>query len=300
MNRTLFFLVLVFVLSACQPVAKYRLVVRPLDESVALETVKTALEERLKQAACSNTNMRLNEKHRKIEINTSLRDTIVEPGRIQYLLSNHSFAIWPTYRISDAPIKALMDSLSQLDIANFEWFDEANATSYANQNTLGWCKEPKDFETITQVLYRNMPKHLGVKLLWSVAMDESKKAYALHVINTQQMAPITEQAIKKAEAVDDPMMGYAAIIRIELKAEAIDRWAEMTRIAAEDNNRTLALVFDERVYSLPIVRESITGGQAQLTGNFTEQEAAYMAEFMRLGTIKYAVEILSEQIIRAQ
>ena len=41
----------------------------------------------------------------------------------------------------------------------------------------------------------------------------------------------------------------------------------------------MAIVLDDTIYSAPVIRERISGGSAQISGSFSEQEATDLAHF---------------------
>ena len=52
------------------------------------------------------------------------------------------------------------------------------------------------------------------------------------------------------------------------------RFAEVTR---ENIGRRLAIIVDGRICSAPVIQGEISGGKAQITGNFSEKEAKELA-----------------------
>jgi SecD/SecF fusion protein len=53
----------------------------------------------------------------------------------------------------------------------------------------------------------------------------------------------------------------------------------------------LAIVLDEIVRSAPVIREKILGGSAQISGNFTHDEATDLAIVLRVGALPAPVDI---------
>ncbi|GAA3052928.1 protein translocase subunit SecD [Actinocorallia glomerata] len=60
-----------------------------------------------------------------------------------------------------------------------------------------------------------------------------------------------------------------------------------------------AIVLDSRVISAPRMNSPITDGRAQITGNFTEDEARNLSEQLRYGSLPVSFEIQSEEQISA-
>ena len=59
----------------------------------------------------------------------------------------------------------------------------------------------------------------------------------------------------------------------------------------------LAIVLDGTVYSAPVIRERIPSGKAQITGNFSVQEANDLAIVLRAGALPAPVEIIEERTV---
>lgn len=55
------------------------------------------------------------------------------------------------------------------------------------------------------------------------------------------------------------------------------------RITADNVNKRLAIVLNDRVYTAPVIQEKISGGRARITGNFTVEEAGDLAIVLRGG-----------------
>ena len=69
------------------------------------------------------------------------------------------------------------------------------------------------------------------------------------------------------------------------------------QITADNVGRRLAIILDKNVYSAPVIREKIAGGQAQITGRFTTEEAHDLAIVLRAGSLPAPVEIFHQQSV---
>ncbi|MBF0160424.1 MAG: protein translocase subunit SecD, partial [Magnetococcales bacterium] len=69
------------------------------------------------------------------------------------------------------------------------------------------------------------------------------------------------------------------------------------QLTGEHVNERMAIVLDNKVYSAPVIREKIDGGRAQITGNFTSEEAHDLAIVLRAGALPAPVEILEERVV---
>ncbi len=66
------------------------------------------------------------------------------------------------------------------------------------------------------------------------------------------------------------------------------------RITAENVKKRMAVILDNTVYSAPVIQERITGGRAQITGNFSMEEANDLAIVLRAGALPAPVKIIQD------
>jgi preprotein translocase subunit SecD len=64
------------------------------------------------------------------------------------------------------------------------------------------------------------------------------------------------------------------------------------QVTAANVGKRFAIVLDNNVYSAPVIRERISGGSAQISGNFTEKTAADLAIVLRAGALPAPVKII--------
>lgn len=63
-------------------------------------------------------------------------------------------------------------------------------------------------------------------------------------------------------------------------------------ITGKNVKKRLAIILDGNVYSAPVIQEKISGGDAQITGNFTMEEAKDLAIVLRAGALPAPVKTL--------
>lgn len=83
-------------------------------------------------------------------------------------------------------------------------------------------------------------------------------------------------------------------VSLDFNDEGADRFAELTR---QNIGQRIAIVLDGKVISAPSVDEPITGGQAQISGGFTDQEARDLALMLRAGALPAPLNQISERSI---
>ncbi|WP_062386954.1 protein translocase subunit SecD [Demequina iriomotensis] len=90
-------------------------------------------------------------------------------------------------------------------------------------------------------------------------------------------------------------------VRLDLTNEGGDTFADITgRIKDLESPRDqFAMVLDGVVISAPAVSTTITGGQASITGSFTQESAAQLANQLKFGALPMTLEVQSEQQISA-
>ncbi|MEM9635363.1 MAG: protein translocase subunit SecD [Pseudomonadota bacterium] len=68
-------------------------------------------------------------------------------------------------------------------------------------------------------------------------------------------------------------------------------------ITQQNVNRPFAIVLDDEVISAPVIREPITGGSGQISGNFTVEGANDLAILLRAGALPAKLTVLEERSI---
>ena len=72
---------------------------------------------------------------------------------------------------------------------------------------------------------------------------------------------------------------------------------DFDRITGENVNKRLAIILDGVVYSAPVIKERISGGDAQITGAFTMDDAKDLAIVLRAGSLPAPVKILEQRTV---
>ena len=107
-------------------------------------------------------------------------------------------------------------------------------------------------------------------------------------------------SLKDASAQYD--MNNRPYISLSFDGAGADRFAQVTAAYAPngDNNlnnskgRRLAIVMDGTLYSAPSINEAIYGGTAQITGNFSVEEAIKLSNALRAGSLKAPLKIIQK------
>lgn len=70
-------------------------------------------------------------------------------------------------------------------------------------------------------------------------------------------------------------------------------------ITEKSVGRRLAIILDQNVRSAPVIREKILGGSAQISGNFTHEEATDLAIVLRVGALPAPVDVIQNLTVGA-
>lgn len=96
-----------------------------------------------------------------------------------------------------------------------------------------------------------------------------------------------------ARAGTNPQTGEW-VVNFRFNALGARRFGDITR--ANVNHR-FAIVLDNQVISAPVIREPITGGQGQISGNFTAQSANDLAVLLRAGALPAPLTVVEERSV---
>ncbi|WEZ84515.1 protein translocase subunit SecD [Rhizobium sp. 32-5/1] len=84
------------------------------------------------------------------------------------------------------------------------------------------------------------------------------------------------------------------IVSFTFDTQGARQFAEITR---DNVGRPFAIVLDGKVLTAPVIREPIVGGQGQISGNFTAQEATVLSALLRSGALPAPLTIIEERSV---
>jgi SecD/SecF fusion protein len=159
---------------------------------------------------------------------------------------------------------------------------------------------PEDKSAVDVILNRKdvmsvFPEDL--KFMWSadlesVEQNSKEKAYMLYAIRIPETgkAKVGGKDIKTASTGYDQNSGKITV-DLAMTEEGADKWALMT---SDNVERIVAITMDNVVYSAPRVMNAITGGNTQISGSFSIDEAKDLAGLLNGGALP-APCIIKEQ-----
>ena len=140
-----------------------------------------------------------------------------------------------------------------------------------------------------------LPRDLGLR--WDVKALDGKgeifRLYAIKITNRDGRAPLSGDVITDAKADFTQASSYANV-SMTMNAEGSKIWARMTK---DNINKSIAISLDGYIYSAPTVNTEITGGNSQITGNFTVEEAKDLANTLKSGKMPAPARIVQEDVV---
>ena len=117
-------------------------------------------------------------------------------------------------------------------------------------------------------------------------------------------APKTPYVVKKqvlvsggdltdAQTAFDPRSGEP-VVSFKFNSAGSRKFADAT---VANVGQPFAIVLDNEVISAPVIREPITGGQGQISGNFTVQSANDLAILLRAGALPAPLTVIEERTV---
>lgn len=184
---------------------------------------------------------------------------------------------------------------------------QAGELSYGAQTVFGFADKNKR-NAVDELLSRPNVRSIfpaDSKWMWSrkpfkTATGDVTKKYMLYLLKKQSASndkPMLEgDKITKAGHGPNPVSGQMAVT-LSMNNKGAQIWSDMTTRAANNGNREVAICIDNEVISAPGVRGPIPGGNTEITGDFSVQEAADFASLLEVGKLPAKVDIIQEETV---
>ncbi len=106
---------------------------------------------------------------------------------------------------------------------------------------------------------------------------------------------LTGADLKSADVVFDQTSGKPAV-SIEFSDEGAELFAQLTE---KNIGKPLAILLDYQVVSAPIVQDKITGGSAQISGEFSLEEVKALSIQLNAGALPVPIELVEQRTVGA-
>jgi preprotein translocase subunit SecD len=113
-----------------------------------------------------------------------------------------------------------------------------------------------------------------------------------------QPVVVEDQALMTGDAVSDARVDFdqQGQVEVSLRLSSLGQQT-FARITSENVGRQLAIILDGLVYSAPVIRDAITGGQASISGGFTMDEARQLKVVLKAGALPAPLTVLEERTV---
>jgi preprotein translocase subunit SecD len=164
--------------------------------------------------------------------------------------------------------------------------EQQRAIALVSQVALLEFKLVDEGVSIDEAMKGNIPD--DAQLLFEVSTDRQTGKTAKTPMVVKKRALLTGDKIKSAKVNFESRQGGAAVsVSFDAQGTKI-----FDRITAENVKRRLAIILDGNIKSAPVIQERISGGEAQITGNFTAEEASDLAVVLRSGALVAPVKVI--------
>ena len=157
----------------------------------------------------------------------------------------------------------------------------------------------RDIKQIDEYLAREEVKAMlprDLKLMWGVkAIDQDGKIFELYAIKSTQRngrAPLEGDVV--VSATDDYDNNGRPSVSMTMNSDGARRWAQLTK---QNIGKPIAIALDGYIYSAPNVQNEITGGQSQITGQFSQEDTKDLANVLKSGKMPAPAKIVQEDIV---
>ena len=150
-----------------------------------------------------------------------------------------------------------------------------------------------------------------LKFMWGSKAKEAKnqsgdvtgayfELFAIKITDRSGKAALYGDIITDARKDYDQKSGAHPYISMTMNSDAAQKWKNLTRAnkpEGQKQGRCIAVVMDNMVYSSPRVQSEISGGQSQITGDFSNEEADALVAILSAGKLPAPARIVEENIV---
>ncbi len=135
-----------------------------------------------------------------------------------------------------------------------------------------------------------VPSGSELKYLWS--KNKYDVLERIRAVVLYEDVLLEGSTIKRAQVATD-QFGKAEV-QFELSAGGAKQFAQITEVNV---GRRLAIILDDKIMTMPLIRERIPGGQVRITGDFTMTDAQDIALVLRAGAFPVPLQIAEQRIV---
>jgi preprotein translocase subunit SecD len=164
--------------------------------------------------------------------------------------------------------------------------DQQRAIELVGKTALLEFKLVDEGSSVEEALKGNVPE--DAQVLYQKSVDPQSGRATKTPMLVKKRALLTGDTIKTAKVNFGNQAGGAHVsLSFDTRGAKV-----FDRVTAENVKRRLAIVLDDTIYSAPVIQERISGGEAQITGSFTPEEATDLAIVLRAGSLPAPVKVI--------
>jgi SecD/SecF fusion protein len=186
--------------------------------------------------------------------------------------------------------------------------EKGNPKAYSEGPAVGRAISKADTAKVNNFLRIARSKNVfpsKLKFMWGSKEEEQKDEdgkvvltyftlYAIKVTDSKGKAALSGDIITNARKDYSQQSGGTPKISMSMNSDAALKWAKIT---GSNKGKSVAVVMDNMVYSAPRVNDQISGGQSEISGNFTDSEADALAAILSAGKLPAPAHIVEESIV---
>lgn len=170
--------------------------------------------------------------------------------------------------------------------------DISEAIEMIGQTPFLEFREERDAKETEEII--NKQKELQEKIETNtLSLEDIENQQILYTDPYFKSTNLTGKYLKKAELVFDQNTQKPMIL-LHFTDEGSRVFAELTE---KNVGKKLAIYVDGNILSAPVVQEKISGGNAQITGEFTIKEAQELVRNLNAGALPVPIKLASQQTI---
>ncbi|MFC1497835.1 protein translocase subunit SecD [Verrucomicrobiota bacterium] len=167
------------------------------------------------------------------------------------------------------------------------------------QRDISFPQSAMDDEYLERLKNFHVPDR-GCEFLLEKDEMADRTVYRPHFVRIRR--ELTGEYLKDA-AVDFRGLGQP-VVTLSFNSEGASKFAKITKAYCPGGTkntgsdlRQLAIVLDGTLYSAPTIRTEIIGGNAEISGNFTRDQANFLCNILKAGSLPAPVKIVEKRFV---
>ncbi len=212
---------------------------------------------------------------------------------------SHLIYVADTSALLDRDVNSSMEALRDVIERRINLFGVGESIVTTQSSTLSGTKENRlsiELPGVTDI--EKAIEMIGQTPFLEFKLQSSSDFSDVEEIDVDKLfvsTDLTGKYLKKSSLVFNPQ-NSSPEITIEFDAEGSKIFEKITQ---ENIGKVLAIYLDGQIISAPVIQSAISGGQAQITGNFSPKEAKELVGRLNSGALPVPINLSTTQTIGA-